>query len=116
ERRNRFRGSHNVASRGGAIMRTKILALGCGALLLAQQACGRDNKQEKVASSADTSMANMPGMQRVPGPGDSAGVALDSNSVALTSAQIAHGKIAWAVPATSTMSGTVEVPGQLVVN
>jgi membrane fusion protein, heavy metal efflux system len=90
-------------------MRTKVLALMFSALVLAQQACSRDTKPGKADASADSSMANMSGM-------GAAGAAVDSNSVTLTAAQIAHGGIAWAVPASSTMSGTLEVPGQLVMN
>jgi cobalt-zinc-cadmium efflux system membrane fusion protein len=97
-------------------MRSKVLALMCSALVLGQQACSRDTKPGKADTSADTSMANMPGMPAAAITRDSAGTASDNNSVTLTAAQIAHGRIAWAVPTSSTMSGTVEVPGQLVVN
>jgi cobalt-zinc-cadmium efflux system membrane fusion protein len=97
-------------------MRTNVLALMCGALVLGQQACSRDTKPGKADTSADTSMANMPGMPGMANKSDSSSAGAESNSITFTSAQIAHGRIAWAVPTSSTMSGTVEVPGQLVVN
>lgn len=42
--------------------------------------------------------------------------AATGESVELTAAQIAHGKIRWAVVTESSMTGVVEVPGQLVAN
>ena len=82
-------------------MRATIPLLLAGALTLGQQACNRDAKSRTAQAGADTSMAGMPGMT-----GDSARAAVDSNSVTLTAAQIAHGRIAWTVPGTRTASGS----------
>lgn len=47
---------------------------------------------------------------------DSGTHAADSNAVTLSAAQIMNGGIRWAVPPTTAVSTTVEVPGQLVAN
>ena len=89
-------------------MRTKILAMICCVLALGQ-ACSRDTKQSKADIGRDTSMANMPGMPGMTGNTGSGGAAPDSNSVAFTPAQIAHGGIAWAVPTSTPNSARARI-------
>lgn len=86
-----------------------FVQVGSSLLLVVIGACGGDARSAKTDSARDTSMAGMPGMTP---PGGAA----ESNSVTFTPAQIAQGRIAWTVPALTSVTGTVEVPGQLVVN
>ena len=82
-------------------------------------ACGRDAQPSKGdgsagASSATAGMPDMPGMPGMAGTADTAAAA--SSSVTFSAAQIANGRVKWAVPEQSSIAGTVEVPGQLVPN
>lgn len=90
------------------------------ALLVA--ACGRDAGDEKSTDSTagSTSMAamrDMPGMDMpgMSGMNDSASGG-GSSSVSFTAAQIANGRVRWALPERASVAGVVEVPGQLVPN
>lgn len=76
------------------------------ALLVA--GCSRDASDNKTSGSTagSTSMA-MPGM---------ADSASGSSSVSFNAAQIANGRVRWAVPDQASITGVVEVPGQLVPN
>jgi len=90
-------------------MRRLSLALLSGAIVLGGSlGCGGDPKPAQQHSAADSSAASTPGMTSSP--------PTDSNSVALSAAQIANGGIRWEVPPSTAVSTTVEVPGQLVAN
>ena len=77
--------------------------------------CGRDVKP-RSKDSADASMAGMPGMEGMPGMADTARPNAKAASISFTAAQITHGGIRWAAPTLSATGGSIEVPGQLVVN
>ena len=97
-------------------MRNATMGLLAAAITLGVQACGR-GKQHKADTAVDSGMAGMPGMEKAPGAIRSETEATpDTNSVAMSAAQIANGQIRWAVPTPSTISGAIEVPGQLVLD
>jgi cobalt-zinc-cadmium efflux system membrane fusion protein len=83
------------------------------ALLLA--ACSRDagNKNVTDTTAGSTSMAAMPDM---PGTSGMTDRAPSSSSVSFTAAQIANGRVRWALAEQASVAGVVEVPGQLVPN
>jgi cobalt-zinc-cadmium efflux system membrane fusion protein len=58
-------------------------------------------------------MRDMPGM---PGMAGTADTADSSAAVTFSAAQVANGRVKWAIPEQSSIAGTVEVPGQLVPN
>src|SRR5215211_6249553 len=89
----------------GALARRALVEILATTALIT--ACGRDAGKKEEDTSASAAMPGMPGMRDSADP---------SSFVTFTAAQIAHGRVAWAVPAQTTMSGTVEVPGQLVPN
>jgi membrane fusion protein, heavy metal efflux system len=98
-------------------MRNVTVALVFGGLL-SILGCGRD-RESRSADSADTTMAGMPGMEGMAGMAGmsaSASATPDTNVVTLTAAQIATVRVAWATLLTTTVTGEVEVPGQLVAN
>ncbi|MEX2154202.1 MAG: efflux RND transporter periplasmic adaptor subunit [Gemmatimonadaceae bacterium] len=92
------------------------LALLIVAALLA--ACSRDSDEKTpLADSATgaTSMASMPGMDDMPGmtmPPDTT----STSTVSFSAAQIANGRVKWALPDQASVAGVVEVPGQLIAN
>jgi cobalt-zinc-cadmium efflux system membrane fusion protein len=67
--------------------------------LLAMSACSKGGG--KPAQSADTGMADMPGMAA-------------ATDVTLTAAQVAHGGVQWEPVATSTVASVATVPGQVI--
>ena len=96
-------------------MRNHSLILLSAILLAGGQGCGRDVKPKDKAG-ADTSMAGMPGMEGMPGMADTARPSGKAAVITFTAAQIAHGGIQWAPPTLSASGGSIEVPGQLMVN
>ena len=73
-------------------MRTPLLGLAGFLILMGHVGC-RDPEPEPKAASADTGMADMPGM-----PGmkmAESGAISDSASVSMTAAQVTTGKIVW---------------------
>lgn len=84
-------------------------------LLAALAACARDSNPASGSSTGVTaapSMADMPEMAM----GAQTDSASDSASVTFTAAQVANGKVRWAVPEQAFIASTVEVPGQLIPN
>ena len=77
-------------------------------------ACGRDAQPSNAIGStgASSATAGMPAMPGMPSRADTAAAL----SVTFSAAQIANGRVKWAVPEQSSIAGTVEVPGQLVPN
>jgi len=71
--------------------------------VLATTACSKGGGKPAQSQSADTGMADMPGM----------GAATD---VTLTAAQVAHGGVQWEPVATSTVASVATVPGQVIPN
>src|SRR4051812_19101458 len=71
-------------------------------------------------------MANMPGMAATPGTatdsskptdkGDGAKAGAIPNSLSLSAAQIAHGKVAWTPVVIGSASANATIPGQLTTN
>lgn len=97
-------------------MRISTIGVFTSLALAGLQACGRDAEQ-RPETATDSGMAAMLGMENMPGMvRPDSGAPGDANSVAMSAAQVANGQIRWAVPSSSTISGTVEVPGQLVLN
>lgn len=96
-----------MTSRLARLALTPIIALLLGA-------CSRDGSGSKdsaqLADSAARAMADMPGMS---GTADTSSA---STAVTFTAAQIAKGQVRWAAPERATVTGSVEVPGQLVPN
>jgi membrane fusion protein, heavy metal efflux system len=77
-------------------------------------ACGRDAQPSNAGGSMGASSAA--GKPDTPGMAGTADAASASSSVTFSAAQIANGRVRWAVPEQSSIAGTVEVPGQLVPN
>ena len=84
------------------------------ALFLLAAACSRDagdgKDSARAADSAASAMADMAGMS------GAADTSLASTSTTFSAAQIANGHVRWATPDRATISGVVEVTGQLVPN
>src|SRR5438093_5026233 len=98
------------ATKARASMPLLLAVAGCVAL----GACGREDARPAVAeTSTGASSAPMAGMPGLSGSGDTS---LASSSVTFSAAQVANGRVKWAVPEQSSIAGTVEVPGQLVPN
>jgi len=73
-------------------------------LCLLVVACSKGGERPAAQSqSADTGMANMPGMTA-------------TTEVTLTAAQVTHGGVHWEPVATSTVASVATVPGQVVPN
>jgi len=71
--------------------------------LLAITACSKGGGKLAQSQSADTGMAEMPGMAA-------------ATDVTLTAAQVAHGGVQWEPVATSTVASVATVPGQVIPN
>jgi len=71
--------------------------------LLAITACSKGAGKPAQSQSADTGMADMPGMAA-------------ATDVTLTAAQVAHGGVQWEPVATSTVASVATVPGQVIPN
>jgi len=71
--------------------------------LLAITACSRGGGTPAQSRSADTGMADMPGMAA-------------ATDVTLTAAQVAHGGVQWEPVATSAVASVATVPGQVIPN
>src|ERR1041385_6631807 len=71
--------------------------------LLAITACSKGGGKPAQSQSADTGMADMPGMAA-------------ATDVTLTAAQIAHGGVQWEPVATSAVAAVATVPGQVIPN
>ena len=71
--------------------------------LLAITACSKGGGKPAQSQSADTGMADMPGMAA-------------ATDVRLTAAQVAHGGVQWEPVALSTVASVATVPGQVVPN
>ena len=71
--------------------------------LLAITACSKGGGKPAQSPSADTGMADMPGMTA-------------ATSVTLSAAQISHGGVQWEPVATSTVASVATVPGQVIPN
>ena len=70
---------------------------------LAITACSKGGGKLAQSQSADTGMAEMPGMAA-------------ATDVTLTAAQVAHGGVQWEPVATSTVASVATVPGQVIPN
>ena len=71
--------------------------------LLVITACSKGGGTPAQSRSADTGMADMPGMEA-------------ATDVTLTAAQVAHGGVQWEPVALSTVASVATVPGQVVPN
>ena len=71
--------------------------------LLVITACSKGGDTPAQSRSADTGMADMPGMEA-------------ATNVTLTAAQVAHGGVQWEPVALSTVASVATVPGQVVPN
>jgi cobalt-zinc-cadmium efflux system membrane fusion protein len=71
--------------------------------LLAISACSKGGGKPAQSQSADTGMADMPGMAA-------------ATDVTLTAAQVAHGGVQWEPVATSAVASVATVPGQVIPN
>lgn len=78
-------------------------------------ACTRDKSEKRAPDRAAgaTSMAAMPDMPGMSGKPDST---ISMSSVSFSAAQIANGRVKWALPDHASVAGVVEVPGQLIAN
>jgi cobalt-zinc-cadmium efflux system membrane fusion protein len=72
---------------------------------------GTDSRSVEETTRA-TDMTDMPNMPNMPGMAETD--SSDTGSVALTAAQVAQGRIKWAVVTSGSSGGAVEIPGQLV--
>ncbi len=71
--------------------------------LLVITACSKGGGTPAQSRSADTGMADMPGMEA-------------ATNVTLTAVQVAHGGVQWEPVATSTVASVATVPGQVIPN
>ena len=72
-------------------------------VLVAMAACSKGGRKPAQSQSADTGMADMPGMAA-------------ATDVTLTAAQVAHGGVQWEPVALSTVASVATVPGQVIPN
>ena len=71
--------------------------------LLVMTACSKGDGTPAQSRSADTGMADMPGMEA-------------ATDVTLTAVQVAHGGVKWEPVATSSVTSGATVPGQVIPN